>query len=114
MDHGRVTVILLAVAAEHVELSLQDGASCSHVWHRQGRDGRPAVGRRMVHLASEQVERGGALLRGDPTGDVETLPQDLHAVLSPRFDHVRHVSAPRLWPINERGGQAQEVVAQAS
>lgn len=114
MDYIGVAVVLLAVSSEHVELSLQNGAPCSHMGYGQRREGRPGVSCRIVHLTGQPVSGSPSLICRDSACDIKAFAQGLHAVMGSWFNHVRQVSASCLGVIHEQGCETLVVAAQPS
>lgn len=113
MDQSRLTVIVLAVSPQYIDLPLQDGWGCTHVGHRQWCKSSPGIGHRIIHLTGLLV---GVKLPQvtHTTSDVQMAPQGLHAMLGPVMAHVCQVGGSSLWVVQERGHQTHILAVETS
>lgn len=105
VDQSGLSVIILAVSSQYIDLPLQHRRGCTHMWHRQGHNGSPGVGVGIIHLAGPLV--GVKLPQvAHPTGHIKAALQGLHAVQRSVAGHVCQVRASSAGVVEEHGWQA--------
>lgn len=105
VDESRLTVILLAVSSQYVDLLLQDSGCCAHMGHGQRCHRSPGIRSQIVDLAGFLV--GVKLPQvAHTTSNVKPASQGLHAMQGSVSSHVCQVGGSFLWVVQQHGRQA--------